>query len=281
MDRLITGKTKLYAVIGDPISHSISPEIHNRIFKELDIDGNYISLRIPSNELRESMGLLRNNFKGFNVTIPHKEAIIPLLDELDERAKIYGAVNTVKIEDGKLKGYNTDGYGFVKSLEDLKIPLEDKSVMVLGAGGAARVIAYELLVKGCDVTIANRNLEKAKNLKGNLMEATGKESKVVSLGNIAGAYQIIVNTTPVGMSATADQMPITEDIIKKAEIVYDLIYNPNPTKLLKVAKQYNCRVINGLTMLFYQAVKAEEIWLGNSISDLLASKVLTVMTKNK
>ncbi|WP_051569085.1 shikimate dehydrogenase [Alkaliphilus transvaalensis] len=277
MGKIVTGKTKLYAVIGDPISHSLSPQIHNRLFAELKTDRMYVSLRIPSEELKSSVELLRNNFHGFNVTIPHKEAIIPLLDELDERAKIYGAVNTVKIEKGRLKGYNTDGYGFIKSLDSLDLKYHNKKALVLGAGGAARVIAYELVLKGCIVTIANRSEGKALCIKGDIERATGIEINVISLSDVQDKYDFIVNTTPVGMSAMADRMPVGEHVLNKAELVYDLIYNPSPTKLLKMAERYNCRTEDGFSMLFYQAVKAQEIWLENSIKKSIISSVLSAM----
>ncbi len=278
MDTIVTGKTKLYAVIGDPISHSFSPEIHNRIFKELETDGMYISLRISPDELKNAIPFLRDNFQGFNVTIPHKEAIMPLLDELDDRARIYGAVNTVKVEGGKLKGYNTDGFGFMKSLEDLQLKVKNKNSLILGAGGAARVIAYELIVNGSNVTLANRSEDKALKLKKDLEGTTGGNLKVVKLEDIMGDYDYIINTTPVGMSATSDLMPIGENILKNAKVVYDLIYNPSQTKLLKTANQYNATVINGFSMLFFQAVKAQEIWFNNSINRTVTSTVLAALT---
>lgn len=269
----IDNKTKLYAVIGDPIGHSLSPIIHNTIFRELNLNRAYLPLQITTQGLAGSMGLLKKNFKGFNVTIPHKQSIMNHLDEIDEIAQICGAVNTVKVESGQLKGYNTDGYGFVKSLEGTSPSLAGKRVLVLGAGGAARVIVYELLMMGCQITIANRNQAKARSLKESLEKTVGETTiKVVTLADVEGSYHMIVNTTPLGMHPRHEECPVGEHIIQKAAIIYDLIYNPEKTKLLKLGEKYGCQTINGLSMLLYQGIKAQEIWLGKSIKKPLVQQ---------
>jgi len=261
LNRRIKGNTKLFAVIGDPISHSISPEIHNTIFDRIQANNIYIPLKIKASELEQYIPVLRNNFAGFNVTIPHKQRIISYLDDLDERAKFYGAVNTVKVVDGRLIGYNTDGYGFIKSLEAEGIDITGKKVLLIGAGGAARVAAFEILQKGAFLTIANRTLEKAQNLKQELVSLLGIDRiDVCRLDEVDKGYFCIVNATPVGMWPEVDEMPIRDKVLKGAKVVYDMVYNPYRTKLLQYAEEYGCKGINGFPMLFYQAVKAQEIW---------------------
>lgn len=281
MDSYISSKSEVFAVIGDPISHSLSPAIHNRIFHQMGMDRVYLALHIFPGELEASLGLLRKNLKGFNVTIPHKEAIMPLLDEIDERSKVYGAVNTVKLEeDGKLKGYNTDGYGFIKSLEAENLSVSGKRVLILGAGGAARVIAYELLMLGCSITIANRSMDKAKEVKAALEENIGGAQITLSRNeDLQGTYDLIVNTTPLGMVPKEKDIPVGEHIIQRASILYDLIYNPRQTKFLKIGEKYGCRTLNGFSMLFYQAVKAQEIWLGKSLKRSITDQVYQDMSQ--
>jgi len=260
----IKGTTKLYAVIGNPIEHSFSPMIHNRIFATLGQDAVYIPLKIEEEHLAESIPMLRNCFEGFNVTIPHKQKIIPYLDEMDASAKRYGAVNTVKVKDRKLIGYNTDGYGFIKGLEMEGVVLKDQPVLLLGAGGAARMAAYELLQKGARLTIANRNVQRAQELKEELTQnGNPSEIKVCGLDGIDQGYVCMVNATPVGMFPYEEEVPVSVEVIKKSNVIYDLIYNPYHTKLLKMAQHHGCKVINGFPMLFYQAVKAQKIWLGD------------------
>ncbi len=262
MNTGIKGTTKLYAVIGNPIEHSFSPMIHNRIFKTLRQDAVYIPLKIEEEHLAESIPMLRNCFEGFNVTIPHKQKIIPYLDEMDADAERYGAVNTVKVKDGKLIGYNTDGYGFIKGLEMEGVLLKDQPVLLLGAGGAARVAAFELLQKGALLTIANRNIQRAQKLKEELIQnENSSKTEICRLDEINQGYVCIVNATPAGMSPYEEEIPVSVEVIRKSRVIYDLIYNPYRTKLLQIAQQYGCKVINGFSMLFYQAVKAQKIWL--------------------
>lgn len=274
----IRGTTHLFAVIGDPIAHSISPEIHNRIFEKMDVDKAYMPLQIRPQDLQSAISLLRDNFKGFNVTIPHKQEIMKYLSIIDKRAKAYGAVNTVKIEDGMLKGYNTDGLGFMKSLEQENIALEDKNILLLGAGGAARVVAYELLHKGCRVTVANREEKRAQQLKAELLESTGSQRiDVCGIEEIQAGYDCVVNATPLGMHPLTEEMPIKEKALQGVGLVYDLVYNPDQTKLLKTAAKKGIKTINGFSMLFYQAIKAQEIWLGETIPENITLQVFDEM----
>ena len=279
MKDFLNSETELYAVIGDPISHSLSPDIHNKIFRELGEDKAYLALRVPPSELKEAVSVLRNNFMGFNVTIPHKEAIIQYLDEIDDAAKTYGAVNTVRVEDGRLKGYNTDGYGFIKGMELAGIDIEGKKALMLGSGGAARVIALELLNKGCQLTIANRSIEKATKLKEELLiNSKNKSIEIASPFKLEADYYCIVNTTPVGMAPLDKELPIDDTkLLKGAGLVYDLIYNPYKTLLLEEADAAGCFIINGFSMLYHQAIRAQELWRKGALADDLIDSIFQQM----
>jgi len=268
MNVRVDGNTKLFTVIGDPIFHSLSPQIHNTLFDEMGLNSLYIPMKIEQLNLAQSIPVLKNNFEGFNVTIPHKQKIIKYLDELDKRAEWYRAVNTVKKVDGKLIGYNTDGYGFMKSLEIEGVDINERRILVVGAGGAARVVAYELLVNGGYLTIANRTVEKALALKKELVINTGIDNvEVCSLDDVKEGYYIVVNATPVGMYPRINDVPLDKKVLRGTGVIYDLIYNPYRTKLLQYGEESGCKVINGFSMLFYQAVKSEEIWTGKTLDD--------------
>lgn len=256
----------MYAVIGNPISHSLSPVIHNSFFDRKGLNSIYVPLKIEETDLAQGLLMLRTNFQGFNVTIPHKEAIIPYLDEVHEIARRYGAVNTVQVVDGKLIGYNTDGFGFLKSLRDVEINVQEKKVLLLGAGGSARVVAYEILQAGGILTIAIRNPMKGIQLKEELEAGTGCSVNLMKLEDVTEAFDCVINSTPVGMYPEIEVSPISQEILEGAELVYDLIYNPYQTKLLHMAEQQGCKAINGLPMLVYQALKSLEIWTGEKLS---------------
>ncbi|MFT9496290.1 shikimate dehydrogenase [Anaerosolibacter sp.] len=262
----ISGKTNLYCVIGDPISHSLSPMIHNHFFRKKGMDSLYIPLRVTTDKLSHGLELLKNNFEGFNVTIPHKETIIPYLDEVDENALQYGAVNTVKVVDGKLCGYNTDGIGFLKSLEQMNISLDGKRVLLLGAGGAARVVALEILRKGGELTIANRNIHRVQLLKEELGRICRNSLPIAKPEELKGPFDIIINSTPVGMHPNIKECPVPQEALHGSQLIYDMIYNPYQTKLLQLGNQLGIKVINGLPMLLYQGLKSLEIWTGSTAS---------------
>lgn len=268
MDTSITGQTHMYTLVGCPVSHSISPVIQNSIFVEKGLNSKYITLSITPEKIRESITMLRDNFKGLNVTIPHKQAIMEYLDVVDDKALLCGAVNTVKNEHGRLMGFNTDGYGFMKAFECLGIDMKDKEVLMIGAGGGARAILCELLQNHCHVTIINRTVDKAKKLQEELAGHFPDSLTIISdWDQLQGHYDCLVNSTPIGMSPNIDKSPIEPEYLSRFDIVYDLIYNPRQTKLLADAKGYGCTIINGLPMLFYQAVEANRIWTGLSLSD--------------
>ena len=251
---------KWFAVIGNPISHSLSPTMHETWLKQLDIDASYIPIHVVPNHLEkavESLKLL--GCSGWNVTVPFKEAIIPFLDGVDDSAKGIGAVNTVvKTIDNKYIGYNTDGLGFIESLGSI---LLEHNILLIGAGGAARGIAHAFKSLGyTHLTIANRTLEKAKVLVDELQigQALTLEDAEARLDQ----FDIVVQTTSLGMKTSEAALPIRLNRIKENAIVADIVYNPLVTAFLEEAKKYNVRTINGLGMLVHQGALAFSYWNG-------------------
>ncbi|AET66676.1 shikimate 5-dehydrogenase [Desulfosporosinus orientis DSM 765] len=253
---------KHFAVIGDPIEHSLSPWMHNAGYKTLEIDAEYQRFRVETNHLAESIkGLCALGFSGWNVTIPHKESIIPYLDHLTPQAKRAQAVNTVKYHQGQLIGHNTDGDGFIRSVEvDLR-EFEGKKAVLLGAGGACKGIALALAEQGMELTILNRTPEKAEKLVELILKEGGKASSGrFAPGGWLETVDLLVQTTSVGLHR--EPFPFSLEGISKQALVVDIIFNPMETLFLKEAKKLGCRTQNGLGMLLYQGALAWEFWLG-------------------
>ena len=255
---------KEYALIGFPLGHTKSPEIHKLLMERANIDGEYSARELAPESLAEAEWL--RELDGYNITIPHKSAIIPYLDKLDKKAALYGAVNTVKNEKGKSVGYNTDCEGFLRSLKSAGIKLKGR-VLILGCGGVSRMFAYESVLHGADVTIAARNAEKALALKKEIKEKTKKDCRIITLSTASGEYDLIVNGTPVGMYPKVDDCPIGREVVERAGAVFDAIYNPSETLLLRYAKEAGVKALNGLPMLVWQAAVAEEIWNNTRFSN--------------
>jgi len=260
----ITGKTAVYGIIGYPVKHSLSPIMQTAAFEELEIDAVYVPFEVKPENLKSAVeGLKALNVKGFNVTVPHKEKIIENLDFLSDEAEVIGAVNTVKHEEGKLTGYNTDAEGFIRSLKEEGIDVKGKRVLMFGAGGAAKAVGYSLLREGVKfLNVVNRNFSRAKQLGdllgkfGNVLIYPLKEGTVeVLLKDV----DLIVNTTSVGLKDT-DPHLFDYSKIPEGIVVVDIIYNPSETPLIKAAKERSCKVINGLGMLVHQGAVAFEIW---------------------
>ncbi len=271
--------SKVFCVIGYPIEHSLSPVMHNAVFKALKIDAIYFSVKVDASMLKNAVGMLRDAVNGFNVTIPHKVTIIEYIDELDASAVKVGAVNTVSNSNGRLKGYNTDYHGFIQPIKSKGINLRGKSVLLLGAGGAARAVVAALCDEGiARLIIANRSINSnVKSLINTAMDK-GIECKAIIL-NESNRYSydcdLIVNATPLGMvdafnrykggkdnsSNSNSNIPLTSKDISSRSIVYDLVYNPIDTQLISIAKDAGAQVIYGYEMLVEQGAKALEIWL--------------------
>jgi shikimate dehydrogenase len=256
---------KLFAVLGDPIKHSMSPFMHNELFSLYDLDAHYHPLLVRSDDLGVAVnGLRAIGAAGFNVTVPHKSAIIPFLDRVDHLALEIGAVNTVVNDNGKLVGYNTDGIGFVKGLEQELNSITDRSVLIIGAGGAARAIYFTLAHKGIKkIDICNRTLKRAEDLIKDCPFSVN--SKPITLEETADKlpdYDLIINTTLIGMFPHMDEQPLSLLTVNKQAFVCDIIYNPLETKFLLEAKRQSLMTQNGIDMFVFQGALAFEKWTG-------------------
>lgn len=266
--RNITGSTKVVAILGFPVDHSLSPAMHNLEFERLGLDYVYVPASTRPENLEVSlMGLVAAGVVGMNVTIPHKQAVIPLLDSISDDAKLVGAVNTIKVVDGRLLGYNTDIDGWVRDIQE-DILLERNAVCILGAGGAARAVAVGALASGASrLFICGRNPDTVSALASDLQsripdaDISWRHLDDPECRAEVAACDIVVNTTPVGMETTLG-MPIPPEWLSENQYYYDTIYNPAETELMRMARQKGCAVRNGLGMLAYQGAVAFEIWTG-------------------
>ncbi len=264
MKQKINSKTKLLCVIGDPIEHSLSPVMHNAVFEHLNLNYVYLAFKIKKENLKDAVNAFRFITLGFNVTIPHKVSIIRYLDEISREAELIGAVNTVNVENGRLIGYNTDGIGAIKALEE-RTEVEGKKVVVAGAGGASRAIVFQLALKDCDIIIANRTFEKAVSLANEVEEKVNKKVKAVELPKLKEVIKnadIFINTTSVGMYPNTNETLLKAEDIPKNIVVMDIVYNPLKTRLLTEAEKAGAKTVDGLGMFIYQGAEALKIWLG-------------------
>ena len=251
-----------YAVIGDPIDHSLSPNIHNAAFRHLELDHTYIAYKIPTGELAAGIDALKAiKIAGFNVTIPHKIEMMKFLDDMDTTCKVIGAVNTVSNDNGKLKGYNTDMIGFLDPIKKKNLTIKDSQVLLLGAGGAARAIVTAMIKeKACKITIVNRTQENANKL-ADFAKKIGGNVDTVSIqeaNKLITDYKFIINSTSIGMRN--EPSPISTENIGKNSIVYDIVYQPINTDLIKKSKENGATIIYGYEMLLSQAACSFEIW---------------------
>jgi len=266
----ISGRTKVCGVIGDPIEHTMSPVMHNAAFKNKGLDYVYLSFRVKKEELGKAIeGMRALNIRGLNITIPHKVAIIPFLDELDHLADKIGAVNTIVNDNGVLKGYNTDATGFLQALLERGIEPKGKRVVILGAGGASRAISFILAERGARIVILNRLLELdwAKELASRISQTFAREVEALELNrkNLAIVLEkadILINATSVGMSPNINETPVTSDLLKPSLVVFDIVYNPTKTRLQREAEVAGATAISGLDMLVWQGALAFEKWTG-------------------
>ncbi len=270
--QLITGKTKLLGVIGDPVEHSFSPVMHNAAIAELNLDYVYLPLPVKAKDLERAIaGFEAIGLVGFSVTIPHKQTILPLLSEIAPNAELVGAVNTVWRTERGWKGTNTDVEGFLAPLRTT-LRLRDWSQVIpviLGNGGAARAVVAGLLRLGCSkIHVVGRDRDKLDLFKQNwadsYLELDLKVHIWSELSGLVSETNLLVNTTPVGMYPFVDKSPVEEELMEKlpkGAIVYDLIYNPRPTEFLKIGEKVGAIAIDGLEMLVQQGAAALQIWL--------------------
>lgn len=264
----VTGKTKLLAVIGDPIEHSLSPIMHNAAIEAMGLDFIYVPFRIAASDLKTAIaGFEAINLQGFSITIPHKQAIIPLLSEITDAARAIGAVNTVWKSGQGWCGTNTDITGF---LSPLKTRSWSQSVaVILGNGGAARAVVAGCAELGCaEIHVVGRSAEKLQEFQQSWKLESLQVHTWEQISDLLPHADLIVNTTPIGMSPHADQSPITDvqaDQIRVGAIAYDLIYVPNPTRFLQQTQQRGASAIDGLEMLVQQGAAALEIWTQQAV----------------
>ncbi|MGI6595833.1 MAG: shikimate dehydrogenase [Elusimicrobia bacterium] len=264
----ITGITKITGVFGYPVKHSLSPVFHNAAFRYLNLDYVYIPIEVaPENIGNAVKGIKAMNFAGVNITVPYKTTVMPYLDEIDADAKMLCAVNTLVNKEGKIKGYNTDGHGFIRSIKERGITLKDKTIFLLGAGGAACAVADALVKENVGkICICNRTDQKAITLKEHLLKTRNFQGGCVvpfaqkNNEEYWGNVDILINTTSIGMQEY--DLPLVEErFIKPLKLVYDIVYN-RETDIIKFAQKAGVPFIDGLSMLVYQGAVAFEFWTG-------------------
>lgn len=275
----IKGSTNVVGLIGHPVEHSFSPPMHNAAFRKLNMDYVYTAFDVnPDNLANAIKGACALDIKGLNVTIPHKIEVMKYLNEIDEVAELIGAVNTIDFKD--LKGYNTDGIGAIKAIEEVT-RVKNKNVVMAGAGGASRAISFYLAKYGVDtLTILNRNIEKCENLSrdilnSQLIDNVGFDS-IKHIDKYMADADILINTTPVGMYPNTDAEPIASSNMMHEDLtVFDAVYNPNETVLLKEAIKADSKPVYGIKMLLYQGAESFRIWTGKKAPVDVMEKALT------
>jgi len=257
---------KLCYIIGYPVEHSMSPAMHNAAFKALGLDAEYRLAPVKPGQLEESIDKLREDeVMGANVTIPHKVEVMRHLDHVDETARAIGAVNTIVHREGRLYGYNTDSTGGVGALTEEYGSLKGRNVTILGAGGASRAITYQVSRVDCRVTILNRSVERARNLVDGLRPQTSAELRYGGLTQLPAVIDdtdVLINTTSLGMSPNVSDSPVPEGLLHGGLFVYDVVYNPVKTKLLRDAEAKGAGTLSGVKMLVYQGAEAFRMWTG-------------------
>lgn len=268
----VDAQTFLYAVFGNPVGHSLSPVMHNKAFAETGFNGVYLAFRVT--DIDAAMAAVRAiGISGISVTIPHKIAVMNSLDEIDDQARRIGAVNTVVNREGRLYGYNSDGQGAVRALQE-KTAVQGADIAIIGAGGAARAIGFSMIDNGGRVTIINRSIQTGEDLAKDL----GADFKsLADLKQIRA--DILINTTPVGMSPQTEDLPLSPELLREGMLVMDIVYNPVQTALLKHAKRMGCRTIDGVAMFVYQGAFQFKLWTGiEAPIETMRAAVYTALT---
>ena len=286
----ISGRTKICGIIGYPIAHTLSPVMHNTAFKALNLDYIYIAFKVEKDRLNEAIESMRAlSIHGLNVTIPHKESVTQFLDEISPEAKDIGSVNTILNRSNRLIGYNTDGIGAIRALEDHKVNPKQKNIVLLGAGGSARSIAFHLSQCAEKIVILNRTKVRAKKLAESLKSKF--DSNVIwnqlsreSIRDHMINADILINTTSVGMNVKSNESLVDSSCLNPGMCVFDIVYSPAGTKLVRDAKKIGAKVIDGIDMLVYQGAMASNIWTGkdpsiNVMKEAIMKKI--VKSRNK
>lgn len=273
--KMIDADTALFGLIGNPVAHSLGPLMHNQAFAATGYNAVYLAFRV-TDPARAIKGIAALNFKGVSVTLPHKVAVMENLDEIDETAAKIGAVNTIANNQGRLIGYNTDCSGAIAALKT-RTSIKDKSVALIGAGGAARAIGFGLVAAGGRVTVLNRSRDNAESLARDL------QAEFAPLNDWQpNRYEILINTTPVGMHPETEATPIPKEELLKHMVVMDIVYNPLETRFLKQAAAIGCRTINGVDMFVFQGAQQFELWTGQKAPvDVMRAAVLEALKAHK
>ena len=278
---MLTGKTKVFCLLGHPVEHSMSPTMWNPALKDLGLDYIYVAYNVHPKDLNDAIkGIRALNIKGVNVTIPHKEKVMEFIDEIDPLAKKMGAVNTIKNEDGYLKARNTDAGGAKKALLDAGCILEGKNALILGAGGASRALCFTLAQEVNKVILTDIVKEKAIKLANEVQtkldaNITGKKATDTTLQEYIGEMDILINATPIGMYPSTDNTPISKEFLHSDLFVFDVVYNPLETRLMKEAAEMGCETLGGLDMLVNQGVLAFQWWTEKEPNeDLMKNKII-------
>jgi shikimate dehydrogenase len=271
---------KLYGLIGNPVEHSLSPYMHNAAFPKLDIDSAYLPFLVQKGKLKQAISALKlTGISGFNVTVPFKTECMKYLDNIDPLAKAIGAVNTVVNKKGRLIGYNTDCTGFLRSLEeDLNFIAKQKAIFIIGAGGAARAIAFGLAKnRAKSIAVYDIMPSRARSLISDVKKSFPAVNMIMPLAKdiryIMQGSHLLVNCTPIGMQAK-DPLPVPSGLLHKGLKVYDIVYTPLKTKLVKTAQRKSIKAVSGINMLLYQGVLAFELWTGRKAPVALMRKQL-------
>ena len=264
---MISGKTSVYGIFGYPVEHTFSPGMHNAAFAKIKRDACYVPFAVAPADLKNAVrAIVPLGFCGLNITIPHKETIIPFLDDLTDDARMIGAVNTIEVARGKLIGHNTDGRGFLRSLrEETGFSPKGKTILMVGSGGAARAVGFNLALSGAQtIVLCDLDTVKASKLGRDIQRKTDTRVMIVKpegLVKKALIAECIINATPLGLKA-GDPLPIPRHVIQKDHLICELVYNPLWTPLLKAARSAGAKTLSGIGMLLYQGVIAFEIWTG-------------------
>ena len=277
---MISGKTSVYGIFGHPVEHTFSPGMHNAAFAKIKRDACYVPFAVAPVDLERAVrAIVPLGIRGLNITIPHKETIIPFLDDLTDDARMIGAVNTIEVIRGKLIGHNTDGRGFLRSLrEETGFRPKGRTILLIGSGGAARAVGINLALSGAQtILLCDLDIVKARKLGRDIQNKTATRVKIFSpegLEKNAPDAGCIINATPLGLKP-GDPLPIPRHLIRKDQLIGDLVYNPLRTPLLRAARSAGADTLSGIGMLLYQGVIAFEIWTGGKAPVKVMKAALT------
>ncbi len=283
---MISGKTAVYGIFGHPVEHTFSPGMHNAAFRKIGLNACYVPFSVSPERLdRAVRSIIPLGLRGLNITVPHKEKVIPFLDALTDDAAMIGAVNTIEVRGERLIGHNTDGRGFLRSLaEDAQFRPRGKAFAIVGAGGAARAVGCNLALAGArEVLFYDVNMRKAQKLARELSKHIGPRVRALSSAEFARSApraDCLINATPIGLRPE-DPLSIGRELITESHLVCDLIYKPRNTKLLQAARSRGAKTLSGIGMLLYQGVIAFEIWTGKAAPVAVMRRALSEQMRKR